>query len=258
MDVFGLTNQKGGVGKTTHTVNLGAALAEQGRKVLMVDMDPQGHLSEALQVPETPDERSLRGWLLGEWRDDPREMIAVYRDNMHVLPTNVDMFLLDKGLYQANNRERRVARLLERFEGDYDAVLLDCPPSLGATTDCCLYAMRERPDRRSGALVPIEPEKSSVRALRLLLRQIALLSLEMDMTVNVLGLIPSRFSTGDGNTVVQTLDAFRGLGEPPVIAEIRRRSDIRDAWASGLSVLEYAPRSESAGWYRELAKVVYA
>ncbi len=258
MDIFAFANQKGGVGKTANAINVGAALAEEGRRVLLVDFDPQGHLSEALGVPETDDERTLRGWLLGEWRDDPSEMVAKHRELLHVLPTNVDMSLLERGLYQVNNRERRLAKLLERFEDAYDVALIDCAPSLGVITDTALMAARRRDGHRAGVLVPVEAERSSIRALRLLLRQIGILSMEMDIDLDVLGLVPSRFDVRDGRSVADVLDAFRGLGSPPVIAEIRKRADVRDAWAAQVSVIEYAPKSDVADWYRQFAQAVYA
>lgn len=253
-----MTNQKGGVGKTANTINLGAALAEYGRRVLMVDWDPQGHMTEACGIPESPDERTMKGWVLGEWRGDPHQLVVEYRERLHVLPTNLDMFLLDKGLYQVNNREMRLAKLLAQFEDEYDACVIDCPPSLGIGTECALMAARQQKGRRSGLVVPVEAEDSSIRALRLLLRQIAILCDAMDSRIDILGLVPSRFDMRDGEVVTSMLDAFRGLGEPPVIAEIKKRTDIRKAWRAKVPVLEYDPKCEASEWYRELAKVVAA
>lgn len=253
-----MTNQKGGVGKTANTINLGAALAEFGRRTLLVDWDPQGHLTDALGIPESPDARTMKGWVLGDWTGDPHQMLVEYRPNLWVLPTNMDMFLLDKGLYQVNNREMRLAHLLERFEEDFDTAVLDAPPSLGIGTECALMAARRRPGKRGGLLVPVEAEDSSIRALRLLLRQVGILSDDMRVSIDILGLIPSRFDVRDGEIVTSMLDAFKGMGEPPVIAEIRKRTDIRKAWREKKSVLEYAPKSEAADWYRDLAKVVLA
>ncbi|MGW1675667.1 ParA family protein [Streptomyces sp. NPDC002324] len=258
MDIFSMTNQKGGVGKTANTINLGAALAEFGRRTLLVDWDPQGHLTEALGIPESPGERTMKRWVLGEWSGDPHELLVEYRPNIFVLPTALDMFLLDKGLYATTNREMRLAHLLEHFEDDFDTAAIDAPPSLGIGTECALMAARRRPDRRAGLLIPVEAEDSSIRALRLLLRQVGILSTEMRTDIDILGLIPSRYDIRDGEIVTSMLDAFRGLGEPPVIAEIRKRTDIRKAWREKKSVLEYAPRSEAADWYRDLAKVVLA
>ncbi|GGU67307.1 ParA family protein [Streptomyces lavendofoliae] len=258
MDIYAMTNQKGGVGKTATTINLGAALAEFGRRTLLVDWDPQGHLTEALGIPESPDGRTMKGLVLGEWKGDPHELVAPYRGMMHVLPTNMDMFLLDKGLYASQAREMRLARLLEAFEDDYDACLIDAPPSLGIGTECALMAARRRPGKRAGLIVPVEAEDSSIRALRLLLRQLAILCDTMREQVDIVGLVPSRFDMRDGEIVTSMLDAFRGLGEPPVIAEIRKRTDIRKAWREKKPVLEYAPKSEASEWFRDLAKVVLA
>lgn len=253
-----MTNQKGGVGKTANTINLGAALAEYGRRVLLVDWDPQGHMTEALGVEESPDGRTMKGWTLGEWRGDPHELVVKYREKLHVLPTNMDMFMLDKGLYAVGAREMRLAKLLEHFEDDYDACVIDAPPSLGIGTECALMAARKRSGRRGGLLVPVEAEDSSIRALRLLLRQVAVLADIMDAEIEILGLIPTRFDMRDGEIVSSMLEAFRGLGDPPVIAEIKKRTDVRKAWRAKVPVLEYDPKCEASGWFRDLAKVVLA
>jgi chromosome partitioning protein len=256
MDIFAMTNQKGGVGKTANTINLGAALAEHGQRVLLVDWDPQGHMTDALGIPESPDDRTMKGWVLREWSGDPHQLAVQYRPNIAVLPTNIDMFLLDKGLYLTNNREMRLARLLSHFEGNFDAAVIDCAPSLGAGTDCALMAARKQQGKRSGLIVPVEAEDSSIRALRLLLRMVGILSIDMEAQIDVLGLVPSRFDTRDGEVVSSMLEAFRTLGEPPVIAEIKKRTDVRKAWREKVPVLEYDPKCEASTWYRDLAKVV--
>ncbi|MFE6189811.1 ParA family protein [Streptomyces sp. NPDC056465] len=258
MDIYAMTNQKGGVGKTANTINLGAALAVLERRVLLVDWDPQGHMTEALGVAESPDDRTMKGWVLGEWTGDPHELVVAYRERLHVLPTNMDMFMLDKGLYAATAREMRLAKLLARFEDDYDVCVIDAPPSLGIGTECALMAARQRPGKRGGLLVPVEAEDSSIRALRLLLRQVAILSDDMDVAIDVLGLIPTRFDLRDGEIVSSMLEAFRGLGAPPVIAEIKKRTDVRKAWRAKVPLLEFDPKCEASGWFRDLAKAVLA
>jgi chromosome partitioning protein len=258
MDIWAMTNQKGGVGKTANTINLGAALAESGRRVLLVDWDPQGHMTEACGIPESPDTRTMKGWVLGEWQGDPHQLVVAYREQLHVLPTNLDMFLLDKGLYASQAREMRLARLLAQFEDDYDDCVIDAPPSLGVGAECALMAARKRPGHRGGLIVPVEAEDSSIRALRLLLRQVAILSDAMDARIDILGLVPSRYDMRDGEIVTGILTAFRELGEPPVIGEIKKRADIRQAWRAKVPVLEWDSKCEAAGWYRDLAKAVTA
>jgi chromosome partitioning protein len=256
MDIYAVMNQKGGVGKTANTINLGAAFAESGERVLLIDFDPQGHLTEALGVEEAPDHHTLKQALLGEWEGDLRRIIVDYRPGLHVLPTNLDGFVLDRGLYMVQGREHRLARVLEAVEEDYDVCLIDCPPSLGASSDAALMAAREREGHGGGVIVPVEAEDSSIRALRLLLRQIGTLSHVMGVRIDVLGLVPSRVDVRGGGIVTSTLEAFRGLGSPPVIGEIRARKEIREAWRERVPVTEYSPRSSAAEWYRDLAKAV--
>lgn len=258
MDIYALMNQKGGVGKTANTINLGAALAERGHRVLLIDFDPQGHLTDALGIPESPDEMTLKRKILGEWDGDLREIVVEYRPGLFVLPTNLDAFLLDRGLYMSQGREHRLARVLEELEDLADIGLIDCPPSLGAASDAALVAAREREGHNGGVIVPVEAEDSSIRALRLLFRQIGTLSQVMDVTINVLGLVPSRVDVRGGNIVTSVLQAFHDLGDPPVIGEIRVRKEVREAWREHVPVLEYAPNSDAADWYRDLAKAVRA
>lgn len=262
MDIYVIANQKGGVGKTATTINLGAALAERGRRVLLVDFDPQGHLTEALGADETPDHRTLRGYLLSEWEDDqgrpltspdPREMVAVHRERLHLIPTHLDMHLLERGLYSINNRERRLAKALAPLDDDYDVCLIDCAPSLGVIFDAAVMTCRRREGRRGGIVVPIEAEDSSIRALRLLIRQVGVLSVEMDEDFDILGLVPTRFDVRDGEMVTSVLEAFRALGTPAVLAEIRKRTVLREAWRNGVSVLEWEPKADISQWYRDLA-----
>src|SRR5690625_4223543 len=128
MDIYALMNQKGGVGKTANTKNLAAAMAERGETVLAVDFDPQGHLTEAMGLEESPDQSTLKQKVLGEWNGDLREIIVQHRPGLYVLPTNIDMFLLDRGLYLSQGREWRLARALRELETSFDVALLDCPP----------------------------------------------------------------------------------------------------------------------------------
>ncbi|MFG2716589.1 ParA family protein [Streptomyces goshikiensis] len=253
-----MANQKGGVGKTADAIGFAAACAEEGERVLLVDFDPQGHASEALGVGETEDGRTLKLALTDPaWAHDVHDLVTEYRPRLHVIPTNIDMFLLDAAMYTTTGRGlMSLARLLAKFEDEYDVCVVDCAPSLGAGTEAALYAARQRPGRRGGVLIPVEAEDSSIRALQLLLRQIRHLIDTTGTAIDVLGLIPSRFDTRDGYIVTSMLEAFRNLGEPPVLAEIKKRKEIREAWRAKVPVLEYAPKCEASGWYRDLARKV--
>jgi chromosome partitioning protein len=258
VDIYCMTNQKGGVGKTANTIGLAAALALLGKRVLVVDFDPQGHLTDALGLAETVEPATLKNAMLGEWTGDVHQLVTHYRDCFDVIPWNLDQFLLLPGLYMSQGREHRLGRLLEPFEDDYDICLIDCPPSLAADTDAALMAAQARPGRRGGIIVPVEAEDSSIRALRMLLRQIATLAKVMGVQIDVVGLVPSKVDLGHGTIATSTLEAFQALGRPPVLAVIRDRSEIRKAWRAKQSVLEFAPSSDASEWYRDLAKAVLA
>lgn len=258
MDTYAITNQKGGVGKTATTINLAAAIAAHGEKVLVVDYDPQGHLTEALKMPEALDQATLKRAMCGEYDGDPHAFVGQFSENLSLIPTNLDMFLLESGLYQQRAREQQLERVLETFESEYDVCLIDCPPSLGVITDNALHAARKRPGRRGGVLIPVQAEDSSIKALRLLLWQIGTLQQAMRIDLDIHGLIVSLYDGRKGQIVTSVLEAFRALGEPPVLAVIGDRADVRKAWREGQTVLEYAPGSEAATWFMELAKAVRA
>ena len=256
MDIYAITNQKGGVGKTTTTINLAAAMAEHGERVLVIDYDPQGHMTEALKMPEALDEATLKRAMCGEYTGDPHAFVGQFSERMSLIPTNIDMFLLKSKLYQRRDRERQLEYILESFADEYDVCVIDCPPSLGVITDNALYAARRRPGSGGGVIIPVQAEDSSIRALRLLLMQIDTLCSAMRIDLDLLGLLPNLYDARRGVIATSVLQAFRDLGRPPVLGVIGDRADVRKAWRAGQTVLEFAPDSESANWFRELAKSV--
>ncbi|MBM0279827.1 ParA family protein [Micromonospora tarensis] len=257
-----VTNQKGGVGKSATTINVGAALAEEGQRVLLVDLDPQGHLTRALGLPDAQEPATLAGALLGEWSGELGELIAIYRERLHVIPTNADMFLLEPRMYGANVRAReyRLARLLDALEDGYDFCLIDCPPSLAALTDNALVATR-RPgptDQHAGGavLIPVQAEDSSLDALRLLFDQIRTVEEELQVQLDVAGLVVNLYDGRRGRIATSTLEAFHAMEGLDVLAVIGDRTAIRESWRLHAPVVEHAPGSDAAGWYRELAKTL--
>lgn len=254
VDIYAMTNQKGGVGKTATTINLGAALAEAGHRVLLVDYDPQGHMTEALKLADAEDGATLAAAMLGQYTGEIGALLRQAGERLHVIPTNLDAFLLEAGLYQSRAREQLLARVLDAYEGSFDVCLIDCPPSLGVITDNGLYAARRRPKRGGGVLIPIAAEDSSIRALRLLLMQVATMADALRIDVDVLGMIVSLYDPRRGRIVTSTLEAFRALGEPPVLEVIPDLKEVREAWRAGRTVLDYAPDCEQSNRFRALAK----
>jgi anion-transporting ArsA/GET3 family ATPase len=133
MRIYAIANQKGGVGKTATTVNLAAALAEAGRRVLIIDWDPQGHLTDALGVNHDPVAGAcLPRALLGQWQGELGELVRQVAPNLYVIPTSDEMFLLEPQMYGRTGREYLLTRFVDALAGAFDDVLIDCPPSLGA------------------------------------------------------------------------------------------------------------------------------
>lgn len=248
MDMLAITNQKGGVGKTATAINLGGALAEAGRRVLLVDLDPQGHLTEALGLAEAVEPATLAQAMLGRWDGPARDLVATYRDRIGVIPTNVDNFLLEPALYQERGREHRLARVLRQLTEDYDVCLIDCPPSLGVLTDNALIAARR-------ALIPVQSEDSTLRALRLLLQQIRSVEVGLEIRVELVGMVVNLFDRRRGQVVTSTLDTLRSMALP-VLAVVPDRAAVREVWRYRAPVTEHSPDSDAATIYRDLVKAL--
>lgn len=245
-------NQKGGVGKTATTINLGAALAEKGYRVLLVDLDPQGHLTEACGLAETVAPATLAEAMLARWSGDPVELVSRYRPGLDVVTTNVDAFLLERALYQERAMEQRLARVLERLAGgDWEVCLIDCPPSLGVLTDNALVAAGR-------ALLPVQAEDSTLRALRLLIEQVGSLQTALRMRVDMLGMVVNGYDRRRGHVVTSSMEALQGYENLPVLAVVDDRAAVREAWRLSLPVLEHAPDSDAASAYRQLAASLIA
>jgi chromosome partitioning protein len=255
-----ICNQKGGVGKTTLTINLGAALADAGQRVLLVDLDPQGHLTEGVGLQECylNTHPTLYDALTSK-EPVPVAKLIQRRTKAHepfaVIPATYQLMLAEQALYMTRNREHKLKTLLSQLDNQFDYVLLDCPPVLGNITDNALNAARR-------VLIPIQAEATSVRALELLFDQIESVERGLNIQVQVLGVVPNMVQ--DSAMAKKILHDLRA--SVPVLApfELRKRVILQAAWAAGCSIFAYQPPSSAdeknkrdvTELHRELARFV--
>ena len=243
-----IANQKGGVGKTTTAVNLGAALAEIGFRVLVVDLDPQGNATTGLGINARNVHHSIYDVLMAEAAiEDCVEPTALR--NLYVAPATIDLAGAEIELVPAFSRELRLRRAVERLGDDYDFVLVDCPPSLGLLTINGLAAVSE-------VLVPIQCEYYALEGLGQLVRNIALvqnnLNPRLELTTIVLTMYDARTKLAD-----QVVKEVRSHFGAKVCRNIVPRTvRLSEAPSFGQPILVFDSTSRGALAYRELAKEV--
>lgn len=249
MWTFSVTNQKGGVGKTVTTAGIGAALRELGYRVLLVDLDPQGHLTTgATGVPKATAPATLANKLLGEYAGSLKDLIQEWRPGLDVIPTNLDAFLVEQRMVPIRGREKRLAEVLAEVDDVYDFCLIDAPPSLGILTDNALIAAGR-------ALIPVEALDSSIEALQLLIDQIRTMEAQLTVRIDIVGLVLGRYDARQGDVVTSSKKALEQL-PVPMLGVVHDRADIRRAWRTKTPITESAPSSDSADVFRSIAKQV--
>lgn len=254
--VTAVINQKGGVGKTATAAGVSGALAEAGRNVLLVDLDPQGHLTSALGLeggPTGDGAANLYRALIGEYRGSPADLITTHSQpagRLDVIPTTVEMFLAVRELDRSRAREHRLSRLVDSVRGVYDHVLIDAPPSLDVLTDNALTAT-------DGVLIPVQAEDSSLKALSLLLPQIASVDADLRTTpLRLYGLVVSMLRRPPSILARSVLERLEGLAELPILGTVPLSVTVAEAWRAGTTVTAYAPDSEHAAAYRQIGETL--
>jgi chromosome partitioning protein len=249
--VIAVCNQKGGVGKTTTTINLGAALAEYGRRVLLVDFDPQGALSVGLGIPTHELDVTIHT-LLTERGHDVRDVVRPTKvDNLDVLPANIDLSAAEVQLVGEVAREQVLARVLRPVLDDYDVVLIDCQPSLGLLTVNALTAAH-------GVIIPLECEFFAMRGVALLVETIEKITDRINPRLQVDGILATMY---DGRTLHSrevVASVVEGFGDRVFHTVISRTVKFPDATVAAQPITTYDAAHKGAETYRQLARELVA
>lgn len=249
--VIAIANQKGGVGKTTTAINLGAALAEYGRKVLLVDFDPQGSLSVGLGLNPHDMDLSVYNLLLEPGVRIEDVLVPTGVPDMDLLPSNIDLSAAEVQLVHEVAREQTLTRVLGPAVADYDVILIDCQPSLGLLTVNALTAS-------DGVIVPLECEYFALRGVALLKTTIDKVRERLNPKLTIDGVLGTMYDgrTLHGREVMERL--VQAWGDTVFHTVIRRTVKFSDSTVAGEPITSYAGESAGAEAYRQLAREVLA
>lgn len=246
--VYAIANQKGGVGKTTTAVNLGAALASLGQHVLLIDVDPQSNATSSLGVNSRDLRQSVYDAIIGE-----RPLSEIVRQagqpGLNVVPSSSDLAGAEVELVAMINRERRLRRALDGYRDSFDVVLIDCPPSLGLLTVNALGAADE-------VVVPVQCEYLALEGLSLLTQTIELVRRHLNPELRLAGLVMTMHDARTNLSQQVVNEVRRHFPDQCFNTIIPRSIRLSEAPSYGETILTYAPHSMGAVAYRLLAQEV--
>jgi chromosome partitioning protein len=247
--VIAMCNQKGGVGKTTSTINLGASLAECGRRVLLVDLDPQGALSAGLGVPHYELEQTVHNLLVEPRVSIDDVLINTRVKNLDLVPSNIDLSAAEIQLVNEVGREQSLSRALYPVLDRYDYVLIDCQPSLGLLTVNGLACA-------DGVIIPTECEYFSLRGLALLTDTVDKVHDRLNPRLGISGILITRYDPRTVNSREVMARVVERFGDLVFDTVITRTVRFPETSVAGEPITTWAPKSGGAEAYRSLAREV--
>jgi chromosome partitioning protein len=248
-EIIAVVNQKGGVAKTTTAIHISAAIAEMGKRVLLVDLDSQGHIAEGFNIIADTLDSEISDVFEGTKRITDI-IIPTIRPNLDLAPSNVRLADMEITLVNMRFRESKLKRALEPLRDRYDYILLDCPPNLGLFTINALIAATH-------VLIPMATEYWSMLGVSRLLKSVQTIKQEANPDLIILGIIPTRFKrTLHAREVIQKTK--EGIGSQVHIFDtpINESTRFTEATGQGKTVYEIAPEVEGAQAYRAIAKEI--
>jgi chromosome partitioning protein len=248
--IIAMCNQKGGVGKTTTAINLASALAGYGRKVLVVDFDPQGALSAGLGVV-AHDLKTIYDLMVEKDLNVEEVIVKTSVKNLDVIPANIDLSAAEVQLVNEVAREQILARILRPILGNYDVIIIDCQPSLGLLTVNALTAAH-------GVLIPLNCEFFALRGVALLIETIEKVRDRLNPAIKLDGILATMYDprTLHAREVVERL--YEAFGDQVFDTIVNRTVKFPDATIAALPITEFAPTSDAAEYYRTVARELVA
>lgn len=239
-------NQKGGVGKTTTNINLAACLAKKGKKILVLDIDPQGNTTSGLGIEKKALKRSSYDLMIEDDINAEDVILKTGVDNLDIIPANVSLSGAEVELAIIRGREKRLKKALNQVKEKYDFIFIDCPPSLGLLTINSLTAV-------DSVLIPIQCEFYALEGVAQLMNTIEIVRKNLNEKLYVQGVILSMFN-GRTNLSVQVVEEVKKYFREKVYKTvIPRNVRLAEAPSYGLPIIEYDPKSKGAEAYREFA-----
>jgi chromosome partitioning protein len=249
--VFSIANQKGGVGKTTSTINLAAFLANAGRRTLVIDLDPQSNTTTGLGLDARAVGASIYEVLVNQSVKPGDVIRRDIRPNLALLPAKVDLYAADIELVYLDNREYRLRHILDQVRDDFDFVLIDCPPSLGLLTVNALTAS-------DGVILPLQCEYFALEGMQQLLNTIRLVRDRLNKDVSLFGVVLTMYDPRT-NLAKEVVDEIsQHFPKEKFDTLIPRNIRLSEAPSYGKTILEHDPRSPGALAYKALAEEVIA
>ena len=239
-------NQKGGVGKTTTNINLAACLAKKGKKILVLDIDPQGNTTSGLGIEKKALKKSSYDLMIEDDINAEDVILKTGVDNLDIIPANVSLSGAEVELAIIRGREKRLKKALDQVKEKYDFIFIDCPPSLGLLTINSLTAV-------DSVLIPIQCEFYALEGVAQLMNTIEIVRKNLNEKLYVQGVILSMFD-GRTNLSVQVVEEVKKYFREKVYKTvIPRNVRLAEAPSYGLPIIEYDPKSKGAEAYREFA-----
>lgn len=246
--VIAVANQKGGVGKTTTAVNLGACLASLGKRVLLIDIDPQGNTTSGIGINKADVRYDIYDVLINE-ESAAEAILPTAVDELHILPATIQLAGAEIELVPTMSREVRLRQALQPLQKQYDYMLIDCPPSLGLLTVNALTAS-------NSVLIPIQCEYYALEGLSQLLNTIRMVQKHLNTSLEIEGVLLTMLDART-NLGLQVIEEVKKYFREKVYATvIPRNVRLGEAPSHGQSIIQYDPRSRGAEVYLELAKEV--